>query len=114
LLKAPSHLISTDIESIELPAGANRQELAGRSTIGQKCRVAPVECVVRGYLEGSGLKEYRQSGAVCGVKLPAGLAQCSKLPEPIFTPATKEESGHDQNIAFEQMADIVSPAAAEE
>ena len=95
LLKAPSHLISTDIESIELPAGADKRELAGRTTIVKKCRVAPVECVVRGYLEGSGLKEYRQSGAVCGVRLPAGLVQCSKLPEPIFTPATKEESGHD-------------------
>src|SRR5439155_9125398 len=114
LLKAPSHLISTDIESIELPAGANRQELAGRSTIVKKCRVAPVECVVRGYLEGSGLKEYRQSDAVCGVKLPAGLVQCSKLPEPIFTPATKEESGHDQNISFEQMTEIVGSGVAEE
>ncbi|HKB38411.1 MAG TPA: phosphoribosylaminoimidazolesuccinocarboxamide synthase, partial [Gemmataceae bacterium] len=92
LLKAPSHLISTDINSVELPAGTDKAELAGRTTIVKKCRVAPVECVVRGYLEGSGLKEYRQSGAVCGVKLPAGLVQCSKLPEPIFTPATKEES----------------------
>src|SRR5262245_55675054 len=80
----------------------------------KKCRVAPVECVVRGYLEGSGLKEYRASGAVCGIKLPPGLAQCSKLPEPIFTPATKEESGHDQNISFGQMVEIVGSAAAEE
>src|SRR2546421_4338202 len=70
LLKAPSHFISTDIASIELPAGADKQKLGGRTTIVKKCRVAPVECVVRGYLEGSGLKEYRQSGAVCGVKLP--------------------------------------------
>jgi phosphoribosylaminoimidazole-succinocarboxamide synthase len=114
LLKVPSHFLSTDIESIELPAGTNKGELAGRSTIVKKCRVAPVECVVRGYLEGSGLKEYRQSGAVCGVKLPAGLVQCSKLPEPIFTPATKEESGHDQNISFEQMAEIVRLEVAEE
>jgi phosphoribosylaminoimidazole-succinocarboxamide synthase len=114
LLKVPSHLISTDIESIELPAGADKRELAGRTTIARKCRVVPVECVVRGYLEGSGLKEYRQSGAVCGVRLPAGLMQCSKLPEPIFTPATKEESGHDQNISFEQMAEIVGKDVADE
>jgi phosphoribosylaminoimidazole-succinocarboxamide synthase len=114
LLKVPSHLISTDINSVELPAGADKAELAGRTTIVKKCRVAPVECVVRGYLEGSGLKEYRQSGAVCGVRLPAGLVQCSKLPEPIFTPATKEESGHDQNISFEEMAKIVGPSVAED
>ena len=62
----------------------------------RKCRVVPVECVVRGYLEGSGWKEYQSSGSVCGIALPKGLQQCSPLPEPIFTPATKEESGHDQ------------------
>src|SRR5262245_29147357 len=114
LLKVPSHLISTDINPVELPAGTDKAELAGRTTIVKKCRVAPVECVVRGYLEGSGLKEYRQSGAVCGVRLPAGLVQCSKLPEPIFTPATKEESGHDQNISFEEMARIVGQSVAED
>jgi len=114
LLKVPSHLISTDIGSITLPDGADKRELAGRTTIVKKCRVVPVECVVRGYLEGSGLKEYRQSGAVCGVQLPAGLVQCSKLPEPIFTPATKEESGHDQNIPFEKMAEIVGQSVADE
>jgi phosphoribosylaminoimidazole-succinocarboxamide synthase len=114
LLKVPSHLISTDINSIELPVGTDKRELAGRTTIVKKCRVVPVECVVRGYLEGSGLKEYRQTQAVCGVKLPAGLVQCSKLPEPIFTPATKEESGHDQNISFEQMAEIVGMDVADE
>jgi phosphoribosylaminoimidazole-succinocarboxamide synthase len=114
LLKGPSHFISTDIQSLEVPAGTNKRELEGRSTVVKKCRVVPVECVVRGYLEGSGLKEYRQSGAVCGVKLPAGLEQCSKLPEPIFTPATKEESGHDQNIRFEQMEEIVGSEVANE
>src|SRR5438046_134849 len=80
----------------------------------KKCRVVPVECVVRGYLEGSGWKEYGANGTVCGIRLPAGLLQCSKLPEPIFTPATKEESGHDQNITFEQMAEIVGRPTAEE
>jgi phosphoribosylaminoimidazole-succinocarboxamide synthase len=114
LLKVPNHVISTDIGTIDLPPGSDAQELAGRSMIVKKCRVAPVECVVRGYLEGSGLKEYRASGAVCGIKLPPGLAQCSKLPEPIFTPATKEESGHDQNISFGQMVEIVGSAPAEE
>src|SRR5205807_625812 len=114
LLNVPNHLISTDIESIELPVGVNKRELSGRSTLVKKCRVVPVECVVRGYLEGSGLKEYRQNGAVCGVRLPAGLAQCSRLPEPIFTPATKEESGHDQNISLAQMADIVGQSLADE
>src|SRR2546423_11769277 len=114
LLQSPSHFISTDIESVELPAGTEKRELAGRTTIVKKCRVVPVECVVRGYLEGSGLKEYRHDGAVCGVRLPAGLVQCSKIPEPIFTPATKEESGHDQNISFEQMAEIVGKDVAEE
>src|SRR5437016_2366388 len=69
LLKAPSHFLSTDIEALELPTGASKRELVGRSTVVKKCRVVPVECVVRGYLEGSGLKEYRENGAVCGVKL---------------------------------------------
>lgn len=93
----------------ELPGGldAFKPWLEGRITIGRKCRVVPIECVVRGYLEGSGWKEYQQTGEVCGVKLPKGLRQCDKLPEPIFTPATKEASGHDQNISFEQACDIV-------
>jgi phosphoribosylaminoimidazole-succinocarboxamide synthase len=114
LLNVPNHVISTDIETLDLPPGSDIQDLAGRSMIVKKCRVVPVECVVRGYLEGSGLKEYRASGAVCGIKLPPGLAQCSKLPEPIFTPATKEESGHDQNISFGQMVEIVEQPTAEE
>jgi phosphoribosylaminoimidazole-succinocarboxamide synthase len=114
LLGVPSHLLSIDIDSIDLPPGCDARDLAGRSTIVKKCRVVPVECVVRGYLEGSGWKEYQASGSVCGVRLPAGLVQCSKLPEPIFTPATKEERGHDQNISFEQMAEIVGRATAEE
>jgi phosphoribosylaminoimidazole-succinocarboxamide synthase len=114
LLGVPNHVLSTDIDRLDLPPDCNAKELAGRSTVVRKCRVAPVECVVRGYLEGSGWKEYRASGSVCGIALPAGLVQCSKLPEPIFTPATKEESGHDQNISFEQMTQILGPATAEE
>lgn len=113
-LQARNHLISTDIESIDLPPGSDRSQLAGRSTIVKKCRVVPVECVVRGYLEGSGWKEYQASRSVCGISLPDGLVQCSKLPEPIFTPATKAEHGHDQNISFEEMKKIVGEERAEE
>ncbi len=94
----------------DLPAGAGLEPfkpwLEGRITIGRRCSVVPIECVVRGYLEGSGWKEYQQSGEVCGVRLPKGLRQCDRLPEPIFTPATKEASGHDQNISFERACDI--------
>jgi phosphoribosylaminoimidazole-succinocarboxamide synthase len=81
-------------------------ELAGRAMVCRKADPLPVECVVRGYLAGSGWKEYRESGAVCGIKLPAGLLESSKLPRPIFTPATKETNGHDINISFDQMARI--------
>src|SRR5215203_1014194 len=111
LLKEPNHLLS-----LELPTevATDRDVLAGRSMVCRKCEVVPVECVVRGYLEGSGWREYQQSGSVCGVKLPAGLMQCSKLPEPIFTPATKAESGHDENISFQRMCEIVRPDTAEE
>jgi phosphoribosylaminoimidazole-succinocarboxamide synthase len=112
-LQVPNHLISTDLNSIDLPPGCNRAELDGRSTLVKKCCVIPVECVVRGYLEGSGWKEYQQSQSVCGIPLPAGLLQCSKLPEPIFTPATKAEQGHDQNISFEEMKKSVGVSAAE-
>jgi len=113
-LNVPNHVLSLDIHSIDLPPGANVSELEGRSTIVRKCRVAPVECVVRGYLEGSGWKEYQASSSVCGVGLPPGLTQCAKLPEPIFTPATKAESGHDENIPFERMAEIVGRETADE
>jgi phosphoribosylaminoimidazole-succinocarboxamide synthase len=79
----------------------------------RKAQVVPIECVVRGYLAGSGWKEYRQSGTVCGVKLPAGLQEAQELDEPIFTPATKEESGHDINISFERMVEITGRPVAE-
>jgi phosphoribosylaminoimidazole-succinocarboxamide synthase len=111
LLQEPNHLLS-----LELPAEvtSDREALSGRSMVCRKCDVVPVECVVRGYLEGSGWREYQQSGSVCGVKLPTGLVQCSQLPEPIFTPATKAESGHDENISFEQVCEIVGADTAEE
>jgi phosphoribosylaminoimidazole-succinocarboxamide synthase len=84
-----------------------REALAGRAVVVEKTRPMPVECVVRGYLAGSGWKEYQSVGSVCGVPLPSGLRLADRLPEPIFTPATKEEEGHDENISFERMAEIV-------
>jgi len=115
LLKEPNHLITTDVEKMDLPEGVDREQLAGRSTLCRKTEVVPIECVVRGYLAGSGWKEYQQNGTVCGIELPEGLAESSQLPEPIFTPATKAEQGdHDENISFERMVDIVGREVAEE
>jgi phosphoribosylaminoimidazole-succinocarboxamide synthase len=106
-LGVPNHLLSTDLEEMG-PAFAGRAaELAGRTCLVRKAKVVPIECVARGYLAGSGWKEYCQSGTVCGIPLPPGLRQAERLPEPIFTPATKEESGHDQNISFARMSDLV-------
>src|SRR5215469_3840817 len=98
----PNHVLS----STEFPAPFDvyRDELAGRSMIVRKTRPLPIECVVRGYVSGSGWKDYRASGKICGIRLPAGLRESEKLPEPIFTPATKAVSGHDENISFEQAA----------
>lgn len=104
-----THLLSHDVAEIPESAfgegSTPRERLQGRVTIGRLCRVVPIECVVRGYIEGSGWKDYQKTGAICGVKLPAGLRQCDRLPEPIFTPATKAEVGHDENITFEQAAE---------
>ncbi len=88
--------------------------LAGRSTLCRKTEVVPIECVVRGYLAGSGWQEYRQSGTVCGIRLPEGLTESARLDEPIFTPATKAASGHDENISFPRMVELVGRALAEE
>lgn len=106
-----THVISTNVDDIPLDAIAKddpvREHLRGRITIGRECRVVPIECVVRGYLEGSGWKEYQATGEVCGVRLPKGLRQCDRLPEPIFTPATKADAGHDENVTFERACDLV-------
>ncbi len=103
-LGVPNHLLSADLSALP-PAFAERAaELSGRSCLVKKASVVPIECVVRGYLAGSGWKEYQSHGTVCGIRLPPGLRQSARLPEPIFTPATKEESGHDQNISFDDMA----------
>jgi len=93
--------------------GIDRESLVGRSMVVKKTQVVPIECVVRGYLSGSGWKEYKKSQSVCGIKLPAGLRESDRLEQPIFTPATKEESGHDINISFEQMCDIVGKDISE-
>lgn len=107
------HWISGDPPLDLLPSGLDASPLVGRSMRVRKAEVIPYECVVRGYLEGSGLKDYQQTGAVCGIALPLGLAQCDRLPEPIFTPATKAESGHDENVSWQQMADAVGDALAD-
>ncbi len=111
-LTVRNHLLTNDVTSLPLPVGVDVQSLAGRSMVVIKTAVVPVECVVRGYLAGSGWKEYRQSGTVCGIQLPVGLKESSRLPEPIFTPANKAESGHDENISFEQMCEIVGTELA--
>lgn len=100
------HLIATDADEVEGLDDLARSTLRGRVMVCRRTNVVPIECVVRGYLAGSGWKEYQQSKTVCGIELPDGLQQCSKLPEPIFTPATKEESGHDENISFERACEI--------
>jgi phosphoribosylaminoimidazole-succinocarboxamide synthase len=113
-LGVPNHLLSTDLHQMGPQFAARAGDLAGRTMLVRKAAVVPVECVVRGYLAGSGWKEYQQGGTVCGVPLPSGLRQSQQLPEPIFTPATKEESGHDQNIPFEQMAKITGQETADQ
>ncbi len=108
------HLISDDISSLPEPFCNYAEQLAGRSMVVKKVKVLPIECVVRGYLAGSGWKQYQTDGTVCGVKLPPGLKQCQKLPELIFTPATKAERGtHDENISFERCVDILGAERAE-
>lgn len=112
-----NHLITVDVDKMAKLSGlddATKQMLAGRSTLCKKANVIPVECVVRGYLTGSGWKEYQKSRSVCGVQLPEGLLESAKLPEPIFTPTTKAEEGHDEAITFEQMSDLVGADVAEE
>jgi phosphoribosylaminoimidazole-succinocarboxamide synthase len=108
------HMLSTDVAELDLPADAPRGDLEGRSMICRKAEPVLIECVVRGYVVGSGWKDYQRDGAVCGIRLPPGLRLCDRLPEPIFTPATKAATGHDENIAFEQAVEIVGAATAEE
>ena len=107
------HLITDDVSSFPVPFCDFKERLAGRSMLVKKVEVLPIECVVRGYLAGSGWREYQATQSVCGVELPAGLKQCQKLPELIFTPATKAERGtHDENISFEQGVEIIGAEQA--
>ena len=109
----PSHYISTDVARFPQPFASHRNILDGRSMLVSRAKRFDVECVVRGYLAGSGWKEYQASGTVCGVAIPPGLKQSSKLPEPIFTPATKASVGHDENITFDRMVEILGGETAE-
>jgi phosphoribosylaminoimidazole-succinocarboxamide synthase len=112
-LKVPNHLLDTDPKAMGPAFAAQAEVLKGRSMLVRKTAVVPIECVVRGYLSGSGWKEYRTGGNVCGIPLPAGLKESQQLPQAIFTPATKEESGHDINISFERMVEIAGRDTAE-
>ena len=108
----PNHVITADIGQMGPEVQTQADTLHGRSMLCRKANVFGVECVVRGYLAGSGWREYQARGTVCGIDLPEGLKQCGRLPEPIFTPATKAESGHDENISFEQAKAIIGDDAA--
>jgi len=110
----PNHVVSADVDGYPEALRRHRDQLEGRSMLVEKTEVLPVECVVRGYITGSGWKDYRATGAVCGLPLPAGLRESDRLEPPIFTPATKAETGHDENISFETMAQTVGTARAEE
>jgi len=105
----PNHLITAEVEQYPAAVRQYAEQLRGRSMIVTRGDMVPIECVVRGYLSGSAWKEYQASSEVCGIPLPAGLKESDRLPEPIFTPATKAVSGHDENISFEQMARIAGP-----
>ena len=111
--RVENHLVETEFE--RFPSDLrHHDELRGRSVIVKRCDVIPIECVARGYLVGSGLKEYQESGTVCGIRLEEGLTTASRLREPIFTPATKEETGHDINISFEEMSERIGASLATE
>jgi phosphoribosylaminoimidazole-succinocarboxamide synthase len=111
----PNHLATQISPSVQTLLESHRDQLAGRSMVVRRANMFPVECVVRGYLSGSGWKEYRETGAVCGIPLPAGLRESDRLPEPIFTPAAKiNTGGHDENITFAQMVSMVGEQSASE
>jgi len=103
----PHHLVSMDVDAFPEAAKKHADILRGRTMLVRKTDPVPIECVARGYLSGSGWKEYQKSGSVCGIKLPSGLRESDRLPQPIFTPATKAESGHDENISEEEAAKLV-------
>jgi phosphoribosylaminoimidazole-succinocarboxamide synthase len=109
----PNHLVGTDVDDFPPECIPYKEQLRGRSIVVKKTKPLAVECVVRGYISGSGWNDYRKTGAICGIKLPDGLIESQKLSEPIFTPATKEDIGHDENIDFGQTAKIIGKELAE-
>jgi len=110
----PNHMVSTDPDEYPDQCRPHADLLRGRSMLVRKTYPIPVECVARGYLAGSGWADYKRTGAVCGISLPEGMTQSQRLPEPIFTPATKAETGHDENISADEAADIIGPRLLEQ
>jgi len=110
----PNHLVTADVERYPAVLHPYKEQLRGRSMLVVRADMVAIECVVRGYISGSAWKEYKQAGSVCGISLPPGLRESDQLPEPIFTPATKALSGHDENISFERMAQQAGPALSRE
>ena len=109
----PNHLVTADVELYPQPLRTHADVLRGRSMLVVMADMVSVECVARGYLSGSGWKEYQNKGTVCGIRLPAGLRESDRLPQPIFTPATKAVTGHDENISFDQMVKVAGPEVSE-
>ena len=109
-----NHVITTDVSEYPMGLSKFRDELEGRSMLVHRVKMIPAECIVRGYLEGSGLKDYRATGEVCGIPLPAGLRQADRLPEPLFTPSTKADEGHDQNVSYDYVKEQIGEALAAE
>ena len=108
----PTHFLTARVEDYPEPLRRFRDQLEGRSMLVKRANMIEIECVARGYLSGSGWKEYRDHGTVCGIKLPAGLKESDRLPEPIFTPASKAQSGHDENVSFERVCELVGESLA--
>jgi phosphoribosylaminoimidazole-succinocarboxamide synthase len=103
----PTHFLTANVNEYPDPLPKFRSQLEGRSMLVKRAKMVEIECVARGYISGSGWKEYRENGTVCGIQLPAGLRESDKLPEPIFTPATKAQTGHDENVSFEHVAELI-------
>jgi len=108
----PTHFLTANVDEYPAPLAQFRDQLEGRSMLVKRANMVEIECVARGYISGSGWKEYQQQGTVCGIKLPAGLRESDKLPEPIFTPATKAQTGHDENVSFEHVVSLIGAELA--
>jgi phosphoribosylaminoimidazole-succinocarboxamide synthase len=108
----PTHFLTANVDEYPAPLAQFRDQLEGRSMLVKRANMIEIECVARGYISGSGWKEYQQQGTVCGIKLPAGLRESDKLPEPIFTPATKAQTGHDENVSFEHVVSLIGAELA--